>query len=86
MLVKRYPKVKKPMIQKLVSLANLVRSGYAKDTIALTLSPRGLMVMLSIHDEANLPLKQAINLSFTNKIADDGEKTAIMGFIRTVGI
>jgi len=84
MLTKRYPKIKSTDIRKLISLANLVRSGYAKDEISLTLSPRGLMVMLSIHEEAHLPLPQAINLSFTNKIADDGERTAIAGFIRTI--
>ena len=84
MMMKRYPKHEKREIVKLISLANLVRSGYAKDEISLTLSPRGLMVILSICEEVNLPLTSALKLSFINKIADDGERTAIKEFIRTV--
>jgi len=86
MLSKRYPKIDKRDINNLITLAKLVRKGYASDEVALTLSPRGLMVMLSLHEEVNLPLTQAINLSFTNKIADKSERAAVAGFISAAGI
>ena len=86
MLSKRYPDVAERSIRSLISLAKLVRNGYATDEIALTLSPRGLMVILSLHDEVKLPLIQAINLSFINKIADKAERVAVAGFLNTIGI
>lgn len=86
MLSKRYPSVAGSSINSLLVLADLVRRAYSTDDLALTLSPRGLMVMLSLHDEVNLPLSQAINLSFTNKIADSSERVSIKGFIKTAGI
>jgi len=83
MLNKRYPK-QEQNVRGLVSLANLIRSGYIKDEMTLTLSPRGLMVILDIVTTTDLPLEKAVELSYGNKLADDSEKQALVGFLRTI--
>ena len=85
MLMSKYPKVEKSTIGKLVKFAGLVRNGYRQGNIALTLSPRGLesiLEMLSVH----VPMERAIELAYSNKIADDAESIAIKDMLKTVGI
>ena len=85
MLERMFPNVGPNPIGKLVKFAGLVRSGYQQGEIALTLSPRGLVAALEMMDKAKIPLKNALDLSFINKIADDAELQAIDQMKRSVG-
>ena len=85
MLYAMFPKVDKPIIKKLVKFAGLVRNGYTQGSIALTLSPRGLIAILEIIGKG-IPMKRAIDLAYLNKIADDTEVVAVREMIRTVNL
>lgn len=86
MLANMYPTQTNTDINQLVKLAGLVRSGYKSGEIALTLSPRGLMASLYMMSEGGVPLTSAIQLAFTNKLADENEIQAVQQFFSTVGI
>jgi len=86
MLYTMFPDQKKQDIADLVKLANLVRSGYKQGEISLTLSPRGLTAALSMMDKANVPMGTAIDLAFTNKIAEESEAQSIKQMRDTIGI
>ena len=85
MLHKKYNAVDKSVISKLVKFAGLVRNGYRQGNIALTLSPRGLESILEML-AVSVPMKRAISLAFSNKIADEAESIAIEDMLKTVGI
>ena len=85
MLCGKFPKVDKPIIQKLVKFAGLVRNGYKNGSIALTLSPRGLIAILDMM-AVGIPSDRAIDLAFLNKIADETEQIAIKDMKKTVRI
>lgn len=85
MLAKKYPGQSKADIMKLVKFAGLVRNGYRQGSIALTLSPRGLMSILDMV-EAGMPTVRSIELAYSNKIADETEAIAVRDMLRTVNI
>lgn len=84
MLRNRFPREDKALIRKLVKFAGLVRNGYKSGSIALTLSPRGLIAILDMINEG-LPLHRAIDLAFYNKLADETEQIAVRDMKKTVG-
>jgi MoxR-like ATPase len=85
MLLKKFPSAEKPMVTKLIKFAGLVRNGYKSGQIALTLSPRGLISILTLLSR-RMPSIRACEMVYINKIADESEVMAIMDMIRTVGI
>jgi len=85
MIKSKDPNVDKNTIGKLVKLAGLVRNGYRQGNIALTLSPRGLESILEMLD-IKVPMERAIELAYSNKIADEAEGIAIKDMLKTVGI
>lgn len=85
MLTAMYPKANTIQVEKLIKLAGLVRNGYKQGSIALTLSPRGLIAVLSMVD-VGIPVKRATALAFTNKIADESELLAIADMLKTVAL
>ena len=68
---------------KLVKFAGLVRAGYKKSEIGVTLSPRGLFTIAELMNEG-MPVMSAIYLAFYNKLGEDSERIAIKQFIDTV--
>lgn len=85
LLTTKFPNVGATVAKKLVQLAGLVRAGYRKDDLAVTLSPRGLFTICELVEE-DVPVNAAIQLAFTNKLAEDSERLSIKEFIRTVGL
>lgn len=73
MLTGKYPKVPETIIEKLVRFAGLIREGYAKGGVQLTMSPRGLQTICEIVDTMELPVDRAIQMTFMDKLgeADD---------------
>ena len=86
MLMGKFPKADERVVTKLIKLAGLVRNGYRQGSIALTLSPRGLIAVLDMVMVANVPVNRAITLAYINKIADDAELIAIKDMMKTVGL
>jgi MoxR-like ATPase len=85
MLMGMYPKADKTLVTKLVKFAGLVRNGYKQGSIALVLSPRGLIAIMDVMTK-NVPVGRALELAFINKIADETEIIAIQEMIRTVNL
>lgn len=85
MIMGRYPGASEPAVKKLVQFAGLVRNAYRQGSVALTLSPRGLISILEMAQKG-IPMLRAIDLAFMNKIADEAEQIAIKGMLKTVGI
>lgn len=85
MLQRMFPKANSSDIGRLVKFAGLVRAGYKQGEIALTLSSRGLVAALEMVTKLSMPLSGALDLAFTNKIADDTELQAIDQMKSTVG-
>ena len=86
MLLGKFPKADRNQVTKLVKFAGIVRNGYQQGNIALTLSPRGLMSILEMTENAGMPVGRAIDLAYANKIADEAEAITIKDALRTVGI
>ena len=85
MLMDKYPGANEHGVEKLVQFAGLVRNAYRQGGVALTLSPRGLMAILDMH-QIGVPVQRAIQLAFLEKIADEAEQLAVQEMLRTVGI
>jgi MoxR-like ATPase len=85
MLRNKFPAQDKGIIEKLVKFAGLVRNGYKQGSIALTLSPRGLIAILEMM-QVGMPLDRSVNLAYYNKLADESEKIAVMDMLKTVGL
>lgn len=85
MLSGMYPDVQVININLLVKFAGLVRAGYKAGEISLTLSPRGLMASLNMMQSAQLPMAAALDLAFTNKLAEESEVQACTQMKMTVG-
>lgn len=81
----RYEEADPTLLMKLVKFAGLVRNGYREDNIAVTLSPRGLFTICELMAEG-IPVKTAIQLAFSNKIAESSERVAIDSMLGTVGL
>jgi MoxR-like ATPase len=81
MLEKRYPLVDKVAIKKSVTFANLVREAFMNQgDLSLTMSPRGLMVVCGLL-ENKVSLETALELSYVNKLGDQGEIRVAKKFI-----
>lgn len=85
LLLSMYPEADQPTLVKLVKFAGLVRNGYRNDSIAVTLSPRGLFTICELMEEG-IPVKTAIELAFKNKVAEDSERSAIDSMLVTTGL
>lgn len=72
MLAKRFPEAKQRDIKKIVSFADLVRTSFMQGNLAVTLSPRGLQVIMSLVLQS-IGLHDAIKMVFVNKLGDDRE-------------
>lgn len=72
MLKKRYPEAKEEEVNKVVSFAGLVRTAFMQGNLAVTLSPRGLQVIMSLILQS-IGLSEAIQMVFINKLGDDRE-------------
>lgn len=76
MLSRKYPGVEKGIIDDLVTFANMVRTGYSKEEISLTLSPRGLeTVCLFLGDVPNV--KRCLQMVYLDKLANPVEIEAV---------
>lgn len=76
MLSNKYPGVSKSVIQDLVTFANLVRTGYLKEEISLTLSPRGLeTVCLFLSDVPDV--KRCLQMVYLDKLSNPVEIEAV---------
>jgi cobaltochelatase CobS len=83
MLMKKYPKVDKEIISQLVTFANLIRAGYAKSELSLTLSPRGLQTACELLE--HIPnVKQCIQMVYMDKIGEQDEIDAANEIFKTV--
>jgi len=69
----------------LVQLANLIRNGFDKGTISLTLSPRGLEAICEFMN-SGIDLDTSLDLAFINKLPDDRDIQEVKGYLTTVGI
>lgn len=83
MLSRRYPKLDKLILAKIVKFAGLVRHSYKVSDLPVTLSPRGLCTICEILDEG-LSLETATNLAYTNKLSEDTHRQLVSEQLRTV--
>lgn len=72
MLQQKFPAANVRDIKRVVALASLVREAFKQGNIAVTLSPRGLQVILELM-QMKVSLETASQLSFINKLGDDRE-------------
>lgn len=76
MLSLKYPGVAIDVIDDLVTFANMVRTGYSKEEISLTLSPRGLeTVCLFLGDVPDV--KRCLQMVYLDKLANPVEIEAV---------
>jgi cobaltochelatase CobS len=83
MLQKKYPKVEESVLNSLVKFAGLVRNGYAKSELSVTLSPRGLQTICEVL-ELVPDINRAIQMVYTDKLGEHDEQDAVAEMIRTV--
>lgn len=83
MLRKKFPNVEPRQLTKVVSFANLVRQGFMKGDISLTMSPRGNFVVCQLI-ERSIPMDRALELCFINKLGDEAEVRVARQFISTI--
>jgi MoxR-like ATPase len=72
MLITRFPQGEEKHIKRIVSFADLVRTAFMQGNLAVTLSPRGLQVIMSLV-ASGLDLDSSIRLTYINKLGDDRE-------------
>jgi|TARA_Y100000310_G_scaffold216268_1_gene217310 cobaltochelatase CobS len=77
------PDLPKEMVSDLVKFCNLTREGFRKGEISLPMSPRGLEAVAMYTMDFLNPIK-AIKYCYFNKLADDGEKAAVIQLAQTV--
>lgn len=82
MLSRKYPKMSPETLKRMIKFANLIRNGYAKSEVSLTISPRGLQTICQICGEG-LDTKSAIRIVYLSKIGDDDEMDAIYQMYET---
>ena len=85
LLKAKYPTMLNTVLKSMVKVAELIRNGYRKGEISVTLSPRGLFTICELMGKG-VDLKTAITYSFTNKLGEDDEKRAVEQIFRTVGV
>jgi hypothetical protein len=82
MMSRRYPAVSRDTLDSIVRFAGLVRESYRISDLPVTLSPRGLCAICEVLDEG-LPLETAVNLCFSNKLAEDNHKLLVKQQLNT---
>jgi MoxR-like ATPase len=76
MLTNMYPGVDHSVVYDLVTFANLVRTGYSKEEISLTLSPRGLETVCQFYSD--LPdTKRCLQMVYLDKLSNPIEIEAV---------
>lgn len=76
MLTRKYPGVSHRVVNDLVTFANMVRTGYGKEEISLTLSPRGLeTICLFMGDVPDV--KRCLQMVYLDKLANPVEVEAV---------
>jgi len=83
MLSRRYPKLERGTLNKIVRFAGLVRHSYKVSDLPVTLSPRGLCTICEMLDEG-LSLETATALAYTNKLSEDAHMQLVHEQLRTV--
>jgi hypothetical protein len=83
MLAKKYPEMERITLNSLVSFANLVRNGYARSELSITLSPRGLQTICEVLGHID-NVQRAIEMVYTDKLGEDDEVDAVKEMLRTV--
>ena len=82
-LQKMFPTVDRRSIKRSVAMANLVRESFVKQSdLSLTMSLRGLRVTCKLI-EKGIDLKEALKLTYVNKLSDDTEISVAMGFLNS---
>ena len=81
-ITKKYPELSKGA-DYMVKLATLVRNGYGKGEISVTLSPRNLLSWAKKAKDWG-DMEQSFVFTYYNMLPSDSERSAVQGFYKTV--
>jgi cobaltochelatase CobS len=85
MLIKKFPEMSKSVIDKIVQFATLIRRGYKRSEMSVTLSARGLQTVCQLYNE--IPdAKVLLTMVYKNKVADSDELDGVVEMFKTVGL
>jgi cobaltochelatase CobS len=76
MLMGKYPGLSHSVVYDLVTFANMVRTGYAKEEISLTLSPRGLETVCQFFGDVP-DTKRCLQMVYLDKLSNPVEIEAV---------
>ena len=83
MLFAKYPSLQKDLVTNMLKVAGLIRNGYNKDELALTMSPRTLLnwskKALYYKDHV-----KAFDIAFLEKLPSEADRNAVRGMYKTV--
>jgi len=83
MLLNRYSFLPKGKAKRAVQLANLIRKGYEKRQLSVTMSPRNLMAWLEMAYKLQ-DYKESFKAVMLERFAEESEKSTVRGFWQTV--